>query len=257
MENRRTIETVPGENQTKREHYPAWGIVSLAFLLLPVIVAPITAMTKHKTRVMCVGDSITASVVDLPGSELNRRQLGGFRRLLAKSEPSIQFVGTQHTIENKTGEKPDFDNDLHEGYPGQTIASIEAKSLPNIERLQPDFILLTCGTNNAHKGMNPNVTLEDLNRFLGEIHERSPRTRIFVSDLPPIQGNSSWDLPTWQAIQDGIPAIVSKHSSYADYEIVWRSDEKITCIDGIHPNPKGDELAAFRWAQALGLGTPD
>lgn len=203
-------------------------------------------------RVMCVGASITM------GAEIN----GGYRLLLEKMLEGagipIQFVGRLDS--NSEG----MSSPYHEGYSGFRIEQVEegvvGTSRPiaeGVRELQPDVVLILCGTNDVRQNYALNSAPQRLDHLIGVIQDAAPQVRVMVSSLPPDQHCDD--------------AVRRLNAGFAQV-VAMRSDrgEKVDFVDNYaalnvntdmlpdltHPNGVGYLKIARGWFQALAPRAP-
>lgn len=200
------------------------------------------ALSRSAT-VMPVGDSIATG-----GTRPKPQYWNGYREALlsesAKGSLAIKLVGTQEPLTNFVG-------DAHEGYPAHSIEQMAPKVYRTLRTIKPDYIILTAGTNNCHKGVNPNAVLKAFDRFLVGIHERTPKTKIIVADIPVIVNDPTvFSAEVRDSVCLKLGSLVKKHP-YACYVPVWKQRSDLTCIDGYHPSREGYEFFAKKAYESI------
>jgi len=200
---------------------------------------------------MCIGASITM------GLGVN----GGYRlpleKMLEGAGIAFQFVGRVDS--NSKG----MDWPLHDGYPGHRIDQVEnggvnqfhVESAPiadGVRALQPDVILILCGTNDIRQNDDLENAPARLDHLVGTLRTAAPAAKILVSSITP-------DLHDDDAVRrydQGVAALVSARAQagqpvqFVDNYAVINPGTDLQA-DRTHPNAVGYEKIARSWFNAL------
>ncbi len=149
------------------------------------------------------------------------------------------------------------------GVSGSTVAQAIAEQLPKATRADPDLVTVWLAFNDIAQQVDPATYRRDLERLLDALL-REPRARVFVANLPDLRGVPSIAAQNQPAVLGAVAAynaviaeavrarapravLVDLYSGSAD--ILAR--EVVVAPDGLHPNDRGYELIAERFAQVL------
>lgn len=190
---------------------------------------------------MPLGDSITAA----------NGGFGNYRvplaRDLANLPCTVEFVGSQTDAKAAGGLS-------HEGHGGWN-AEMLAAHFPEWYRAHPaDLILLHCGHNHTAEEHPVAGILSSIERIIGTARECNPRVIVFVAQVIP-----SGKLPKYAYLPElnaALPALVARLNRPDSPVLLVDqctgfSVEADTVADRVHPNVKGAEKIAARWATAL------
>ncbi|KAJ2976498.1 hypothetical protein NUW58_g8070 [Xylaria curta] len=122
-------------------------------------------------RIMCLGASIVKGETS-PDSNGFRKTL---RAELADIGASINMVGSQ-----RYGDMPDND---FEAYGGFKVSQIHERSKPSVSKLRPNIFVINVGTNNVLQRKELNVAGKDMEAFIDDLLEASPRSTVVLSTL--------------------------------------------------------------------------
>jgi acyl-CoA thioesterase I len=131
---------------------------------------------------------------------------------------------------------------INAGVPGETIADGLAR-LDKTLKTKPDLIILELGANDAEQGLDPAVSLANLDLMLKRIKAAHVRVLLCGAVAPASFGEE------YQASFDPIyPAMAAKHRVMLYPSILEgvSSDAALIQGDGEHPNPKGVEVMVDR-----------
>ncbi len=202
-------------------------------------------LATPRTRIMCVGDSITEGSGSFPAY-----RLGLWRKLTAAGH-SVQFVGSRVT--------PSAGNTLeHEGYGGKT-AEYLASVLPATFAAHPaDVVLIHAGhnhydTDNPPDGPVP-LIVAATESMIDTCRARNPQVTVLVAQVI-----TSAKLPKYSYIPDlnvALAALVArKHTVAQPVYIVDQASgfnpATDTISDLVHPNAAGSQKMALKWFETL------
>ncbi|MDX2023866.1 MAG: SGNH/GDSL hydrolase family protein [Deltaproteobacteria bacterium] len=201
--------------------------------------------TGRAIRIQPLGDSITEGKASAQEATY-RRPL--WKKLIAANY-NVDFVGTRNV---QLGDAKPFYNDYdpdHEGHYGWKLSQV----LPQIDAwlasYAPDVSLVHLGTNDQ-SGASGAEILAMTETLIGKLRKKNPNIVIFVAQL--IAPNASG-----RAFNASLPGLAARITSEASPVIVvdqttgfdWHPG--IDTIDGIHPNPAGQEKMAAKWYMGL------
>jgi len=247
--------------------YPkSYMVVSL--LILSVLVT-ITASISYPVRILPVGDSITQGIASLP-KQRGKHPINGsstYRRALYKSFGcSITFVGPWTS--GFMGVQPCQD------FPQRHAAKwgVRAKDMPKLlqsymqhppEDLSPDVILVLIGTNDlAMHYSQGTVNLPRSRAIQKALKAVSALVHALSSAFPQAQMFVSYLLPTSKEYGEAI----ADFNAAMSMDKICQPPTIARCVgpppgmdahehfyDGLHPNPRGEEMIAEMWGQVLKL----
>ena len=238
----------------------------ISLLILSVLVT-ITASISYPVRILPVGDSITQGIASLH-KQRGKHPINGsstYRRALYKSFGcSITFVGPWTS--GFMGVQPCQD------FPQRHAAKwgVLAKDMPKLlqsylqhppEDLSPDVILVLIGTNDLAMHYSPGTvlrsrairkTLKAVSALVHALSSAFPQAQMFVSYLLPTSKEYGEAIADFNAAMSmdkicqpptiarcvGPPPGMGAHEHF---------------YDGLHPNPRGEEMIAEMWGQVLKL----
>ena len=201
---------------------------------------------------MCVGASITM------GEGVN----GGYRlpleKMLEGAGIHVEFVGRMDS--NSKG----MTSPYHDGYPGFRLDEVES-GVPGISHpiaeavrvLQPDVILVLCGTNDVRQNYKLEEAPKRLDSLIGVMSSAALQVQILVSSIPP-------DVHFDDAVRRynaGIVGVVTKRAAagenvrFVDCYASFASGLHIS-PDRTHPNQAGYDAIARNWFNALAPDAP-
>jgi len=147
-----------------------------------------------------------------------------------------------------------FEDCRTEGWPGKGINTLIWRVREGLlERHTPDVILLLIGANNMWRSLQdrrpigPLATLYwvwRLQRLLGEMRHRGPKTRILVGK-PVTPGNARLPLALYRA---GIVVLTAVYRAFGAR--MWAVDLRAE-NDGVHYTPTGHAQVATLWCAAI------
>ena len=230
------------------------------------------AATAAKIKIMPLGDSITS------GTDANYQYpLASYRcELLRKlvSTYNVDFVGSVHgqwgILSQPQTPLPayctypnsDWDEEGHSGWRIDDILNGAPQSWPgNLQSwataAMPDVVLIHLGTVDFIKDQSVNSTLAEMGQVIDTLRAVNPWVRIVLAKIIPAS-NGGVNGPEIEAIphfNDQLPALVASKLRPASPILLvdMYSGFKIAdyTVDGVHPNPSGENLLAGRWKDAI------
>lgn len=199
--------------------------------------------TNRPILIQPLGDSITEG----KGTD----QEASYRRPLWKklkdARYNVDFVGSRKL---QLGDAPPFFKDYdpdHEGHYGWKLAEvIKPENLGQWLKLYtPDVALVHLGTNDSAAGAATLVT--NTETLVKQLRADNPAIVIVLAQL--IQPG-----PTQQGFNSMLPALAQKLTTPMSPILVVNQTLGFTnadTIDGIHPNPSGQEKMATKWFASL------
>jgi len=201
---------------------------------------------NNPTRIMLLGDSITAGII---GSD----PVAGFRddldSMLVRVGAVFDFIGTLNDGQG-------FDAD-HEGHGGWTVDMILADIDSFLTQTGPEIVLIHLGTNDISADQDIPGILAELDSLLVKIYSYNVNMGVHLSGIIP--RNDSKDNLTTE-LNDGIIDLADDWSSggysvkYIDHNSAfktnpnWRTDY---LFDHVHPNNAGYTVMANTYLDSL------
>lgn len=205
--------------------------------------ADLRTAAADAVRIMPLGDSITQ------GS----RHQDSYRRplwhQLQAAGYAVDFVGSLRQNHRGGPPNPDFDLD-HEGHWGWTVNQVLDRIEAWIKAAQPDAVLLHLGTNDLMRGEDPETIVSELRQLIQLVRRAHPRVAIFIATLIPARG-APVELSHLNARIAGLSAWSTEDSPIYVVDQFRDFDVERQTVDGVHPNPAGEEHMAARWFGAL------
>ena len=190
------------------------------------------------------------SVVLRPAHYEQRQTL--FERLAITKESTV-MLGDSMILNNEWAEEFPIKPILNRGIGGDTTFGL-LKRLDTITDGQPKRIILMIGVNDIAKGFRREQTLNNYDKILSDIEEKSPNTKIIMTSVLPVNNklyghrvhNSQVVL-----LNDGLQKLASKHkipmvNIHDQFLKDGQLDSQYTS-DGLHLNGKGYAI----WVNAL------
>ena len=217
-------------------------------LVLPLILQT----TAQKTRILAIGDSITASWCSYRAYLWQRLNTAGYAS-------QVDFVGSQGA---GGGCNFPFDSE-HEAVGGSSAIQVANQGTMRtwMRNGQADIVLMHFGTNDMFSGYpTPEPVLNAYTTILSQARETNPNVKFIVQQIIPMACCND----RVKQLNAAIPAWASANS---------RSNSPITVVDnwtgfdlnaytgdGVHPNEAGSQVMAAAWSPAvvaaLGGSTP-
>jgi acyl-CoA thioesterase-1 len=194
-------------------------LVALGLLVLGTWVAPVTvARAGPPVKLLVVGDSLTAGY-GLPSEE----------SFTAKLQQALKADGQNVTVVNA-------------GVSGDTSAGGLAR-LDWLLADKPDFALVELGANDGLRGLDPQVTYDNLDAVLTRLGKRQVPVLLAGMYAPPNLGRE------YGAQFNGVfPRLAEKHGVlfYPFFLDGVAAERELNQPDGIHPNAKGVSVLVER-----------
>jgi lysophospholipase L1-like esterase/chitodextrinase len=205
----------------------------------------ITFSTQRLTRIMALGDSITAGVGGSPGYRYylwHRLRDAGHR---------VDFVGAE-TLATNGANPPNFDFDQnHEGHPGWRADQIADSAAGWASQHRPDIVLLHVGSNDVHEGQSASSTIDDIEDTIDALRSVLPNVKILLAKIIPYDGLED----EVDDLNDRIPGLAASLTTSSSPIIVVDQHSGFNVssdsLDGVHPNSSGDSKIANRWYDEL------
>ncbi len=192
------------------------------FLLIGIFFCLTVAAGEKPLRVVCLGDSLTA----------------GYGLAKEKAWPALI---------QKYAEEAGYNTHVQNaGISGETTAGGRRRVAWLLKR-PADILIISLGGNDGLRGINPDVTKENLEAIVDEARKRQPKLRIIVSgmQMPPSMGQIYTD-----AFREVYPTI-AKEKSVTLIPFLLEGVGGIAAMnldDGIHPNEAGHlQVAKVVW----------
>ncbi len=192
------------------------------------------------------------------GADVN----GGYRlpleKMLEGAGIAVQFVGRLDS--NSVG----MTSPYHDGYSGLRVEEIET-GIEGINRpiaegvrdLQPDVVLILCGSNDIRQNHDLDNAARRLDHLIGAIREAEPQVEVMASSIPP-------DLHCDDAVRlynAGIAGAVARRAAAGEkvrfvdnYAVLSSGTDMLP--DLTHPNRVGYIKIARNWFRALAPDAP-
>ena len=216
---------------------------------------PVTGSKKTCTKIMPLGDSLTAFPDSYRGALFRQLQALGYK---------IDFVGSAYWEPTGGG---DPNGEGHGGYTIGPDERIDAEGKPGniaqnvdswINAARPDVILLTIGTNDLSAGdAKVAAAPGKLKALVEHIASTYPTTKLIVGDIPPNIYNVKAPAPT-NAVNDVARSLGD--ASVTDNIIYGDTSNNLTRLgfdpttglsDGTHFTAAAGELFAKAWLPTL------
>ena len=182
----------------------------------------------------------------------------------------FDFIGSLQDNKNGNPLWPDymgqsFDQD-HEGHAGWRADEItngeDGSPTPNLstwlQTYTPDIVLLHAGTNDARYGHPTATTVADLEGIIDVLQADNPNVIVLLAELIPVSGPENPNIIDLNTHMDAIAAgKTTATSSVIVVDQFTGFDAVADTVDGIHPNPSGEEKMAQKWADAIADAVPE
>ncbi|MBI2432606.1 MAG: hypothetical protein HYV26_07035 [Candidatus Hydrogenedentes bacterium] len=202
-------------------------------------------------KIMCLGDSITASYSDRSSY---RRRLWQF---LTAAGYNVDFVGGETIANGGPPLYPDFDVD-HEGHSGWRTDNVRNYMDEWAGTHLPDVVLIHLGTNDVYQRLPLENSIYNLNSIIDIIRTHTPDAIILLAEIIDANFNDmNGDpmAPGIAAFNTIIPGIVRNKNTLTSPVVMvdqyLRFYPQYLTSDGLHPNAAGDAQLAERWYEAL------
>ena len=194
-------------------------IINRALLALALVVlAPAGGRAERPLKLLALGDSLTAGY-GLPSSESFTARLQG----------KLEAEGLNVTV-------------INAGVSGDTSAGGLAR-LDWLLADQPDFALVELGANDGLRGLDPQVTYDNLDAVLTRLNQHGIPALLAGMYAPPNLGRD-YAAP----FNKVFPRLAEKHRVlfYPFFLDGVAAETALNQPDGIHPNAKGVEVVVER-----------
>gem|GEM_PF-2954923 len=245
------------QGRNVRRHRQVQGLALVGLLLslvlaapLPTLVAfqrPVFAANCSTTRIMPLGDSITAGVGS--GDQLSVAEyMTGYRQPLYVALQSggynVDFVGSQQGGQN---EGLSFDTN-HQGHPGWTAAQVSAKVHEWLTASPADIVLLHIGTN----ALTSSTT--DVESILNEIDRYNTSVKVVLARIINRSSYSVYGKLT-SDFNANLQKMMERRVTNGDDLRIVNMEPALTypddLADNLHPNEAGYHKMASVWYDAL------
>jgi lysophospholipase L1-like esterase len=221
---------------------------------------------KSSPTILPLGDSITDGY-STPG---------GYRiKLYSDFGGNVQFLGSQS---NGPANLPDKHNEGHSGYRIDQVDAdltglVSSSPAPDTNNggdwltggngtgrsaIDPNFVLLHIGTNDATQGATAPVMESRLTQLLKDLKTDLPNSQVIVASLIP-RTDSSADEAVEEQYNAAMPSIVA--SMGGDFHFLDMHDvinPNTDLADGVHPNIAGYNKMADAWyAEIQAISVPE
>ncbi|KAJ3051596.1 hypothetical protein HK097_007377 [Rhizophlyctis rosea] len=216
-------------------------------VLLPLVLEA----SAQKTRILAIGDSITASWCSYRAYLWQRLNTAGYAS-------QVDFVGSQGA---GGGCNFAFDSE-HEAVGGSSAIQVANQGTMRtwMKNGQPDIVLMHFGTNDMFSGYpTPEPVLNAYTTILSQARETNPNVKFIVAQIIPMACcnarvqhlNSA--IPGWAAANTRSNSPITVVDNWTGFDLnAWTGD-------GVHPNEAGSAYMAAAWypavAAALGGGS--
>lgn len=136
------------------------------------------------TRILPFGDSLTASL----GTDINPYRYYLWHMI---KKQSFEFVGDFTDPDSGNYADTDFDQH-HSGFGGEQAHELRDRVSHQVNKHNPDIILLQVGTNDANSSKDPYTYQSELETLIDLAREIQPTLNIVIAEVPPqIDRNAS------------------------------------------------------------------
>lgn len=167
-----------------------------------------------------------------------------------KEENSLPYLIASNLAQDQNIEMHNF------SHPGVGINDVYERQLPEVLKLQPNYVILMIGTNDVHNKVSistfNDLYRETLNRLLSETN-----AQVSVVNIPLIGSNrilvKPWDLVLDSHIQE-FNKVIASHipgkrdvkliDLYSQFENKFIESSDLYAVDEFHPSDKGYSIWA-------------
>lgn len=202
--------------------------------LLFILIIFLLSCQSNKTKIACIGDSITNGGGKDHSTAFYPVQLS---HILGESYEVLNCGESGATMQSD-GNKPFWNQ----------------KDLPNVFVYQPEIVVIMLGTNDS-KTFNWNAQSyeRDYQRMIDTLRTMPTNPQIYLCSPPPAY-NSAWEISD-STIRAGVIPLVNKLADKNGLEVidVYNSMTNMAELfpDGIHPNGAGLKIMAETVAKAI------
>lgn len=148
-------------------------------------------------------------------------------------------------------------NLINLGVSGARAKDVVTQQLPNLQRLDPDLILLSVGANDITSWVSPSRYMSDMRTLTRRLTETGAEVRVLdvpaivAAPLLPLPARWVFDIRTKQ-YNEGLKDLAEEHEwalvpIYSDTRGPFEEDHSHFAADGYHPSSKGYRL----WADSI------
>lgn len=226
------------------------------------------AVTAAKIKIMPLGDSITSGT-----DATHTPAMASYRCELQKKLDlaKFDFVGSVHGQwgVNLYPQLPtpdyctmgDLDQEGHSGYRIEDIlngaSTWNGKLQAWAAAAKPDLVLVHLGTVDFIKGQSVDSTVAEMGQVIDTLRAANPWVRIVLAQIIPASndGVNGPELAAIPTFNTQLPALVASKARPASpivlVDMHTGFDISIYTLDGVHPNPSGENKMALRWKTAI------
>ncbi|WP_102692402.1 GDSL-type esterase/lipase family protein [Rummeliibacillus pycnus] len=225
-------------------------VVNIVLLTSLITVLIQTNSFAHMKKQIDKKTTTSESIVLRPAHYEQRQTL--FERLAVTKESTV-MLGDSMILYNEWSEEFPVGPILNRGIGGDTTVGL-LKRLDTITSGQPKSIVLMIGVNDIAIGFTEKQTLNNYDKILTDIEQKSPNTQIIITSVLPVNNNLyGYRVHNSQVIKlnEGLQQLASKHqipmvNIHDEFLKGNQLDPKYT-RDGLHLNGAGYAI----WVSAL------
>lgn len=209
------------------------------------VVEPLEDRTLFATKIMPLGDSITASET---GHASYRYWL--WKNLQAGGYQNLDFVGSQSGVSNGSPLYTDFDQN-NEGHWGWRADEVAAQMTSWANTYRPDVVLIHLGTNDLAQNQSVSSTITDLGLIIDRVRAVVPNAVFLLAKIIPNNTNPS----QVQQLNTSIGTLATQKNTSSSRVISvdqWSGFSTSSDLyDTYHPDESGEQKMANKWYSAL------
>jgi lysophospholipase L1-like esterase len=220
-------------------------LITFAFIFASFVATP-ALFAQAKTKIMCLGDSITGS----PGCW---RALLWQRLNNAGLASSIDFVGT--LVPQGCGFTYDGENEGHGGILATNMAN-DNQLPPWLSATNPNIVMMFLGTNDTWSSKGTSAILTAFSKLVDQMRANNPNMKILVAQITPLNPSGCTTCnPNVIDLNSQIPGWASGKSTSASPIVVVDQYTGFNTTtdtgDGCHPNDAGIQKISDKWYNPL------
>lgn len=195
-------------------------------------------LRNKNLRILPLGDSITYGYASSDGNGYRN----ALREVLTKANNTVDMIGSV-----KSGSMEDNDNEGHSGFLISQIANIT-----DPYRQRPNVVLLHAGTNDMNKPSDPDTAPQRLDDLVGALVAALPDATIIVARIIPAADSNTES--RIRVFNNEITKLMADRARDGEQVIIVDMPSGVQTSDlkdGLHPNDKGYENMAIKWAISL------